>query len=110
MYVWRIHTCQPTEFKNRETSKNLQGQPAEPCQQQRRASEGCGIRAISKPSVGGGGGVGLRRSTVISTFLYGSTKTKKTVISVQSFTKYSIFIVDVKKKREIYVPKRKSGR
>ena len=50
------HTCQPTEFKNRETSKNLQGQPAEPCQQQQRASEGCGIGAIFRPSVGGGGG------------------------------------------------------
>ena len=50
------HTCQPTEFKNRETSRILQGQPAEPCQQQRRASEGCGIKAIFRPSVGGGGG------------------------------------------------------
>ena len=47
--------------------------------------------------MGGGGGGELHRSTVISTFLYGSTKTKKNVISVQSFTKYSIFIVDVKK-------------
>ena len=46
---------------------------------------------------GGGGGGG------------GFSENKKAVISVQSFTKCSIFIVDVKK-REIYVPKRESGR
>ena len=32
------------EYKNVETSRNLQGQPAEPCQQQQRPSEGPGIK------------------------------------------------------------------
>ena len=49
-----IRTCQAPEYKNRETSRNLQGQPAKPCQQQRRASEGCGIKAIFRASVGKG--------------------------------------------------------
>ena len=48
--------CQPPEYKNMETSRNFQGQPAEPCQQEQRASKGCGIKAIFRASVRGGGG------------------------------------------------------
>ena len=94
-----MHTCQPTEFKNRETSRNLQGQPAEPCQQQRRASEGCGISAIFRPSVGGGGTSPFYRNFNISLWL---NENKNAVISVQSFTKYSVFIADVKSGRLMY--------
>ena len=60
------HACKPPEYKNLETSRNLQWQPAEQCQQQWRASKGCGIKAV----------------------LF--------------FTKYSIFIVDVKSGRFTY--------
>ena len=61
------HTCQPPESKNLETSRNLQGQPAEPCQQQGRASEGCGIKPIFRSSVGGrGGGSTFNRNFNIS--------------------------------------------
>ena len=45
-------------------SRNLQGQPADPCQQQRRASQGRGIKAVFRASVVGlgEGGRGQRRA------------------------------------------------
>ena len=66
------------------------------------ATAKCGIRATFWPSVGGGGGGGISpfyRNFNISLWF---NENKKAVISVQSFTKYSIFIVHVKSGRFMY--------